>query len=166
MSEPAGYGLCNRCELPLGEDAEVARAFSGRHPYEHADPAECAPPGDPVEVVRRLWAAFARGGVEEAVALVADDVEWAPHSADGVVLRGRDELAEWARAFAASGRRIEAHPYAFDRRDDCVVVSGFLRVTDGDEVTERHMHWMYRFGERGLARAEAHTSREAALSAV
>ena len=32
---------CNRCHEPLLPDQLVEPSFSGRHPYVHADPADC-----------------------------------------------------------------------------------------------------------------------------
>lgn len=32
---------CNLCNEPLLPDQRVRRSFSGRHPYAHADPADC-----------------------------------------------------------------------------------------------------------------------------
>ena len=32
---------CNRCHGPLLPDQLVEPSFSGRHPYVHADPADC-----------------------------------------------------------------------------------------------------------------------------
>jgi hypothetical protein len=32
---------CNRCHEPLLPDQLVAPSFSGRHPYVHAEPADC-----------------------------------------------------------------------------------------------------------------------------
>ena len=33
--------LCNRCHEPLLPDQLVQPSFSGRHPYVHAEPADC-----------------------------------------------------------------------------------------------------------------------------
>ena len=33
---------CNRCYEPLLPDQVVEPSFSGRYPYVHADPADCA----------------------------------------------------------------------------------------------------------------------------
>ena len=169
MTELDGYGRCNVCGQALEEDADVARAFSGLRPYQHARAQDCraGEQPDPVEVVRLLWKAFSSGGIAEALRYADEDVEWVPSVAGGEVLRGHDALIAWMREAAAAGRRLEAHPYSFDRRGDCVLVSGFLRVHDRGTIQERHMHWVYRFDEQGvLRRAESYTSREAALAAV
>jgi hypothetical protein len=33
--------VCNRCSGPLLPDQLVQPSFSGRHPYVHAEPADC-----------------------------------------------------------------------------------------------------------------------------
>jgi hypothetical protein len=35
--------LCNRCLAELSPGQLVEPAFSGRHPYAHADPRDCPP---------------------------------------------------------------------------------------------------------------------------
>jgi hypothetical protein len=54
---------CNRCNGPLLPDQLVEPSFSGKHPYVHADPADCPalrgeqrPPGPrpPLRLVRDI----------------------------------------------------------------------------------------------------------------
>ena len=35
--------LCNICGQEIAEGQPIVRAYSGRHPYEHANPKDCRP---------------------------------------------------------------------------------------------------------------------------
>ena len=54
---------CNRCQEPLLPDQRAEPSFSGRHPYVHADPADCPAlrdemrqtgPKPPIRLVREI----------------------------------------------------------------------------------------------------------------
>ena len=47
---------------------------------------------DNVELVRRLWSAFEKGGIEAVLEVADPDVEWEPYGGGGVVYRGHDGL--------------------------------------------------------------------------
>src|SRR5687767_7674563 len=83
--------------------------------------------GTYAEMVRDMWTAWERHGLEGMLAMVPPDVEWRPVAAGGKVLRGNDEIrAFWDREQAA-GKREQAVAYRFEQDGDCVLVSGSLR---------------------------------------
>jgi ketosteroid isomerase-like protein len=120
---------------------------------------------DLTQVVRDLWAAFGRGGIEATLDEADDGVEWLPSAADGRVLRGHEELRDWARSLRTEGRTLTAHVYAIEERGETVLVAGHLRVDDGAAIADRQMHWLYLFEDGRLRRAESFTTREEALAA-
>ena len=122
--------------------------------------------GAPLEVVQDLWSAFGLGGIPATLERADHDVEWAPFSAAGLVLRGHHELLAWSEATEKAGRFLNAHPYAFDRRGNDILVSGHLRLVDRHGIENHELHWVYRFENGRLWRAESHPSRAAALAAT
>jgi ketosteroid isomerase-like protein len=118
------------------------------------------------KTVERLWRAFVEGGVADVVELVDDEVVWIPRTADGRALRGRDALLGWEEENRRRGRRVDAHVYALEQRGDAVLVAARLRVRERDRYIDRQVHWLYRFSDGRLRRAESFDSREAALAAL
>jgi ketosteroid isomerase-like protein len=121
---------------------------------------------DLTKTVERLWQAFRGGGVHDVLELVDEDVVWIPASADGRVLRGRDALLAWDRENRRRGRLVDAHVYALEQRGDAVLVAARVRVREHGAQVVRQAHWLYRFADGRLRRAESYESREAALSAL
>ena len=119
---------------------------------------------DLTQAVHRLWRAFVTGGLPRVLDLVDDDVVWAPASADGLVLRGRDELLAWSEDNRRRGRRVDAQIYALEQRGDAVVVAAHLRIRENGGEALRQVHWVYRFADGRLRRAEAFATREEALA--
>jgi ketosteroid isomerase-like protein len=119
-----------------------------------------------VEHVRHLWEAFARGGIDEVVDIVDDDVEWRLHGAPGRTLRGREDLRRYMEQRAAQGDRIEAEPYSYEEYGDCVLVSGHLRIRTDEGMTDTQLYGLYSFANGRLVRFDAFPSRDQALAAV
>ena len=99
--------------------------------------------GEHVEVVRAMWAAYARGDVEASLGAYTEDTIWddTRYRPDGAVHRGRDALVEVARTWRAAWEdyEIEAEE-VLDAGDDRVAV--VLRETGrgkggGIEMTNR-----------------------------
>jgi ketosteroid isomerase-like protein len=121
---------------------------------------------DLTKTVERLWRAFVDGGIAQVVELVDEDVVWMPASAGGRVLSGRDALLAWDEENRRSGRRVDAHVYALEQRGDAVVVAAQVRVREPEGETARQAHWLFRFCDGRLRRAESFDSREAALASL
>jgi ketosteroid isomerase-like protein len=121
---------------------------------------------DLTKTVERLWRAFVDGGVPSVIELVDEDVVWVPASAEGQVLRGREALLAWDRENRRRGRRVDAHVYALEQRGEAVLVAARVRVREAERQVARQVHWLYRFSEGRLRRAESFDSREEALAAL
>src|SRR4051794_643679 len=109
-----------------------------------------------------LWEAFNRGGVGQMLPLVDERTEWLPLSAEGRVLRGREEIAAFFEALAAAGQRLESRPYAVEDHGPCVLVSASLRQAEAGGFAERTVHYVFTFEADRLRRASGHRTREEA----
>jgi ketosteroid isomerase-like protein len=125
------------------------------------------PERDNVAVVRRLWDAFAEGGVEAVLEIADPDVEWSLYGTSGQVVRGHEGLRQYMADVAARGDEIDASAYTFEPvGDDAVLVSGHVRMRTPEGMTDTQLHWVYRFREGRLVRFDAYQTREEALRAA
>jgi len=82
---------------------------------------------------------------EELLAHSAEEVVFEPHSAQGRVLEGRDELRSFWESFEGSGSQVRAGAYSVTEEGDSVIVSGWVRtITDG-RLADTQSRWVYRF---------------------
>ena len=122
---------------------------------------------DKVVAVRRLWEAFAEGGVDAVLEVCDPDVEWSLFGTDGQVVRGHDGLRNYMDEVAAHGDQIDADAYTYDPvGDDAVMVSGHVRRRTPQSMTDTQLHWIYRFRDDRLVRFDAYQTREEALRAA
>jgi ketosteroid isomerase-like protein len=117
-------------------------------------------------VVKRIWRAFDRQGLEAMLSLVPPDVQWEPIAGAGAVLNGRDELrAFWAETTRA-GRSSSARAYRYQQVGTCVLVTGSLRESDPTGLRDTQPTWVYFFDGEQLRRAVGYRTRADALAAV
>ena len=98
--------------------------------------------------VKRIWEAFAKGGVAAIADLVDDDVIWRPRAAQGHALRGTRELAD----FHSSAKRAMPALRMFRGNGDDVLVEAEYASEDGDVTT---VWLLYRFDGQRLVEAIA-----------
>ena len=102
--------------------------------------------GRPVEQVRALWAAYARGGAEAMHALVGDaSVQWVP--LDG-------------------GEHVSVTVQSFEDHGSCVLAHGSMRVFRDGGFVDLQPTWVYFFRGERLVRGAGYPTREAALEAI
>ena len=122
---------------------------------------------DKVVAVRRLWDAFAEGGVDAVLEVCDPDVEWSLFGTDGQVVRGHDGLRNYMNEVAAHGDQIDADAYTYDPvGDDAVMVSGHVRRRTPQGMTDTQLHWVYGFRDDRLVRFDAYQTRDEALRAA
>jgi ketosteroid isomerase-like protein len=120
-----------------------------------------------VAAVRRMWKAFADGGVDAVLEIADPDVEWSLFGTAGKVVRGHDGLRRYMEDVAARGDEIDAGAYTYEAAgENCVICSGHVRFRTAAEMTDTQLHWLYRFRDGRLVRFDAFQSREAALKAA
>src|SRR5260221_12492459 len=83
---------------------------------------------DNVELVRRLWDAFERGGMEAVFEVVDPDVEWEPYGGGGVVYRGHDGLRAYMKSRAERNEEPDGRLYSAFAKGDCANARGEARL--------------------------------------
>ena len=84
---------------------------------------------------------------EELLAHSADDVVFEPHSAQGRVLQGHEELRSFWESFEGDGSQVRAGAYSMTEEGDSVLVSGWVRTIKDGRLADTQSRWVYRFNE-------------------
>ena len=119
--------------------------------------------GKPIEQVRALWAAYARGGVAAMRELVGDTlVEWVP--------LGQDEPVQPEQFWGEWGRRQEEQVsvtvHSYEEHGTCVLAHGSMRTFREGGFVDVQPSWVYFFRDGKLVRGAGYPTREAALEAI
>ena len=119
--------------------------------------------GKPIEQVRAMWAAYARGGVEAMHRVVGDaDVEWIPLGADDPVPAERF-WGDWGRS---QTEQVSVTVHSFEEHGDCVIAHGSMRTFSEGGFSDVQPSWVYFFRDGVLVRGAGFPTREAALEAI
>ncbi len=100
------------------------------------------PAGSPAEIVRRLFAARARGDVGAVLALMDPDVV-ATTLADGTVLRGAAEVGAYIDGERGGDRRTEVEAHHVEAAGEVVTVRGRIRVFAGGCLADSPACWRF-----------------------
>jgi ketosteroid isomerase-like protein len=120
---------------------------------------------DNVELVRRLWDAFERGGIEAVLEIADPDVEWEPYGGDGVVYRGHDGLRAYMDWRASRNEATEARLYSAFSNERYVIARGEVRIRGPQGLITMQPGWLYEFANGKLVRFRGFATQEAALRA-
>ena len=119
-----------------------------------------------VEVMRRVFEAYAEGGVEAATAFFAPDIVWNP--ADEVPQHGPDGVIAYMERWEGEWQELQTIPEEFVDAGDSVLVtmhfSGRGRAS-GIEVDAR-TYEVYKLREGKITRMDEFTDRAEALEAA
>src|SRR5215212_2830721 len=118
---------------------------------------------DNVELVRQLWSAFERGGMDAVLEIADDDVEWTPYGGGGVVYRGHDGLRAYMAQRRERGEETEARLYSAFAKGDFVVARGEVRIRGEHGLVTMQPGWLYEFSEGRLIRFRGFPTQEAAM---
>ena len=119
--------------------------------------------GKPIEQVRELWAAYARGGLPAMREVVGDTlVEWVPLDEDEPVA-AEQFWGEWGRR---AREQVSVTVHSFEEHGDCVVAHGSMRTFREGGFIDVQPSWVYFFREGKLVRGAGYPTRQAALEAV
>jgi ketosteroid isomerase-like protein len=121
---------------------------------------------DNVELVRRLWTAFERGGIEAVLEIVDPDVEWAPYGGGGLVYRGHDGLRGYMEERRARNEETDARLYSAFAKGDYVVARGEVQIRGEHGVVTMQPGWLYEFRDGRLLRFRGFPTQQAALRAA
>jgi ketosteroid isomerase-like protein len=124
-------------------------------------------PQDPPSIVRELWDAFNRGGIERMLELIHDDAEWHTYLGSRDVYRGHEEVREYYEEVAGPLSSATATEYAFREVGDAVVVSGSLQlVSPNGAIAQRQVHWVYWVDGGKVRKAASFARRDQAMAAA
>jgi ketosteroid isomerase-like protein len=121
---------------------------------------------DNVELVRRLWSAFEKGGIEAVLEIADPDVEWEPYGGGGVVYRGHDGLRSYMEERRERGEETDARLYSAFAKGDAVVARGEVRIKGEHGIVTMQPGWLYEFRQGKLFRFRGFPTQEAALRAA
>jgi ketosteroid isomerase-like protein len=121
---------------------------------------------DNVELVRQLWTAFERGGIEAVLEIVDPDVEWEPYGGGGAVYRGHDGLRTYMQARDGRNEKTDGRLYSAFAKGDYVVARGEIRISGEGGTITMQPGWLYEFRAGKLIRLRGFPSQEAALRAA
>jgi ketosteroid isomerase-like protein len=121
---------------------------------------------DNVELVRRLWEAFERGGIEAVLEIADEDVEWEPYGGGGAVYRGHEGLRAYMSARAENDEEIESRMYSAFSQGDAVVARGEVRIHGPHGIVTMQPGWLYEFKDGKLIRFRGFPTQEAAMRAA
>ena len=124
-------------------------------------------PHDPVSIVRELWAAFNRGGVEQMLPLVTEDAEWRPYLGTQDLYSGHDGLRRYYEEVMGDRANVTASEYAISEAGEAVIVSGSLHTVErSGAIAQRQIHWVYWVEQGKVRRAASFPRREQAEEAA
>jgi ketosteroid isomerase-like protein len=121
---------------------------------------------DNVELVRRLWSAFAQGGIEAVLEIVDPDVEWEPYGGGGTVYHGHDGLRAYMEERRARNEEADARLYSAFAKGDAVVARGEIQIKSAHGIVTMQPGWLYEFRDGRLIRFRGFPTQEAALRAA
>lgn len=121
---------------------------------------------DNVELVRQLWSAFERGGLEAALEIADPDVEWEPYGGGGKVYRGHDGLRAYMEERRARNEEADGRLYSAFAKGDFVVARGEVQIRGEHGIVTMQPGWLYEFHDGKLVRFRGFPTQEAALRAA
>ena len=123
-----------------------------------------------VEVARHLFAAFADGDVEAALAVADEDVEFLPITANlttgGLPYRGHEGIARYFEDVTRVWSELRAEPAEFRAAGDSVVALGRIYARGGGMVIDRPAGWVWRLRAGKIFWGRIYANQEEALEAV
>jgi ketosteroid isomerase-like protein len=141
--------------------------FRGFPTQEAAMRAAGMAPQDPPSIVRELWEAFNRGGIERMLELIHEDAEWHTYLGSRTVYVGHEGVREYYEEVAGRPSSATATEYTFREVGDAILVSGSLQVVEpSGAVEQRQVHWVYWVRDGKVAKAASFARREQALAAA
>ena len=121
---------------------------------------------DNVELVRRLWEAFDRGGIDAVLEIADPDVKWEPYGGGGVVYRGHDGLRAYMEWRAERNEEADARLYSAFSKGDVVIARGEVQIRGPQGIVTMQPGWLYEFRDGKLIRFRGFATQDAALRAA
>ena len=127
-------------------------------------------PDQNLDMVRRMYEAFDARDVDGAVALVTEDMEFLPVTANlttgGVPYRGIEGLQRYFDDVARVWDDVRLYPDELRDMGDTVVVLGRAHARGGGMVLDLPTGWVWRMREGKICKGRVYASHEEALAAA
>src|SRR4051794_31774232 len=107
---------------------------------------------DNVDLVRQLWTAFERGGIDAVLEVVDPDVEWEPYGGGGRVYHGHEGLRSFMQERVDRNETSEGRLYSAFAKGDYVVARGEIRISGEHGSVTMQPGWLYEFRDGKLIR--------------
>lgn len=118
------------------------------------------------DIVRSMWAAYERRGLQSILEYAALDAEWVPYTAGG---RRFATTADYRAYLEEMDRRqevVDATLGEIREYGDSVVVSGRLRLRTHEGISDTSMHWVHRMRDGKIVYTASYPSLEQAMDAA
>ena len=125
---------------------------------------------DNVDVVRRMFAAFAERDLETMLASMDHEVDFLPVTANlttgGVPYRGHDGIARYLQDVEEVWPHLRLYPEEFRDLGDTVVTLGRVRARGGGMIIDRPTGWVFKMRAGRILHGRVYATREEALEAA
>ena len=123
-----------------------------------------------LDVVRRMFAAFADRDLEAMLATMEEDVEFLPVTANlttgGVPYRGHDGIARYLEDVEEVWPQLRIYPDDIRDRGDSIVVIGRVRARGGGMIIDRPTGWVFTMRDGRILRGHVYGTPAEALEAA
>jgi ketosteroid isomerase-like protein len=123
-----------------------------------------------VELVRRVFDAFAERDMETLREITDPEIEFLPVTANlttgGIPYRGHEGLERYLADVGEVWNELRAYPGEFRPVGDCVVALGRVHARGGGMVIDRASGWVWRMRNGKIAEGRVYASHEEALRAA
>jgi ketosteroid isomerase-like protein len=120
-----------------------------------------------MELARRAFDAFAERDADALVALMHEDVEFLPVTANlttgGMPYRGHTGVARYLEDVGRVWNELRVFPTEFRDAGDCVVALGRIRARGGGMIIDRPTGWVWRMRDGKIHYGRVYASHEEAL---
>ena len=123
-----------------------------------------------VELARRAFEAFAERDADALVALMDEEVEFLPVSANlatgGMPYRGHAGIASYLEDVERVWKEVRVYPSEFRQVGDSVLALGRIRATGGGMIIDRPCGWVWRMRAGKIVWGRVYASPDEALKDV
>ena len=123
-----------------------------------------------VDVVRRMFTAFAERDLDAMLPTMDEDVEFLPVTANlttgGVPYRGHDGIARYLEDVEEVWPQLRIYPEDISERGDCIVVIGRVRARGGGMIIDQPTGWVFNMRDGRILRGRVYGTPGEALEAT
>jgi hypothetical protein len=117
-----------------------------------------------LSAVRELWGTYREEGVEPAIALLDEDVEFVDH--EGHAFKGHEGVRRFFAQFEERGEVFTASPYSFELHDPDLLVIGHRRIRTQEGMRGDYLFFVHSFRDGRVCRIAAHVTKDDALADI